>query len=399
MALQTPTTAEISDNIIAQLEASLNQTIPLLPKSFLRVLAKALAGIFIILYKYGGWIFLQIFVSTAQDRWTTILGKSINPLIFWGRLVGVGDPVAATLAELQIEITVENQVGSLPSGTQLLNSSNGVTYILVGSVTLGAPVVQGTIRAAADQSGGGGAGSIGNLDPGAVVSFVNPIANVTRSATVLSQIVTGADAEASEVYRQRVIDRFQKTPQGGAYADYEQWAEEVAGIINAYPYTGGPGEVDVYVEATLASSGSPDGIPTAAQLTAVADSIDFDIDGLPSRRPANAFVNVLPIIRTGFDVRVTGLSVDNPASVQSQITQGVDEYLAAAEPFIDGLTIPPRKDRITRSALIGLIDGIVSAENGTFTTVEFNLAGTPGTIEIYILQQGEKAKSTGVTFS
>lgn len=83
MSLQTPTTKEISDNIIAQLEASLNQSIPLLPKSFLRVLSKALAGVFVLLYKYGGFMFLQVFVRTASAKETIINGNSVTPLIEW----------------------------------------------------------------------------------------------------------------------------------------------------------------------------------------------------------------------------------------------------------------------------------------------------------------------------
>ena len=400
MSLQTPTTAEISANIIAQLEATLNQTIPLLPKSFLRVLAKTLAAVFILLYKYGGFTFLQIFVSTASINETTVNGVSVSPLIAWGRLIGVGDPTAATQAELLIDITVENQVGSLPSGTQLINADNGVTYITIGEILLDAATVQGTIRAASDQSGGGGAGAIGNLEPADIVSFANPLANVARDAVVDSQVVTGADGEATEVYRQRIIDRFQKRPQGGAYADYEIWAEEVPGIVNAFPYTGvDPGEVDVYVEATIASSGSADGIPTQAQLDAVEDSINEDENGLATRRPANAFVNVFPITRTGFDTIVTGLSVDNPSQVQSDIEDAITEFFLAAEPFVDGLTIPPRKDRISRSALIGLVEDIVTAANGTFTTVTFGATGSSETLELYILGQGEKSKSTGTTFS
>ena len=98
MSLSTPTTKEISDNIIAQLEASLNQAIPLLPKSFLRVLSKVLAGVFILLYKYVGFMFLQIFVDAASASATEVNGKTVVPLTAWGRLIGVGDPVSATSA-------------------------------------------------------------------------------------------------------------------------------------------------------------------------------------------------------------------------------------------------------------------------------------------------------------
>jgi len=393
MSLLTPTTKEISDNIIAQLEASLNQTIPLLPKSFMRVLAKTLAGVFILLYKYGGFMFLQIFVQTASMNETVVNGKTIIPLIEWGRLIGIGDPVAATNAELQIDITVENQTGSLPSGTQLINADNGVTYITLGVVLLNAPTVSVVILAASDQSGGGGAGAIGNLDPGAIVSFANPLANVARDAVVTIQAVTGADGESNEAYRQRVIDRFQKLPQGGAYADYEIWGEEAAGIINVYPYTSdNPGQVDVYCEATPESSGDPDGIPTTAQLEAVLALINEDENGLASRRPANALVNTFAITRVGFDCTVHGLVVDNLATVQASIETAITEFFLDAEPFIDGLTIPPRLDRITRAALIGLVEDIVTAANGTFTTVIFVETTLAGSLELYVLQQGEKAK-------
>ena len=401
MSLTTPTTAEINANIIAQLEAALSQSIPLLPKAFLRVLAKALAAVFILLYKYGGFTFLQMFVSTASDQPTEINGKTIVPLTEWGRLIGVGDPVAATQAELLIDITVENQVGVLPSGTQLLGAINGVTYILIGSVVLSAASVPGTVRAVADQSGGGGEGVIGNLSPGDELSFANPLANVSRVTVVNTQTVTGANAESTAAYRQRVQDRWQKRLQGGALSDYEAWGEEVAGIINVYPYTGtDPGEVDVYSEATVASSGSADGIPTAAQLTTVLESVNLDSDGLATRRPANAFVNSNPITRKGFVTVVDGISgVDDLGAVQTAINSAVDGYFAAAEPFIDGLTLPPRRDRLTRSALIGLVEDIITASNGIFTDVTFALSSGGGNIELYTLGRGEKAKDDGVTYT
>lgn len=397
MSLSTPTTKEIADNIIAQLEASLGQSIPILPKSFLRVLSKVLAGVFILLYKYAGFMFLQIFVQTASASVTTVNGKEVSPLLAWGRLIGVGDPVVSTSAELVIDVIVEVQTGTLPSGTQLVSTDNGVTYLTIGAVLLNAAVVQATVRAASDQSGGSGAGDIGNLDPGAILSFANPLANVSRNTAVSAQTVTGADGESTEAYRQRLIDRFQKRPQGGAYADYEQWGEEVAGIINVYPYTSDcPGQVDVYAEATVESSGDPDGIPTPAQLQAVLDSIFLDLNGLNTRRPANALVNSFPVTRTGFDVVVSGLVVDNLAQVQTDVTTALDEYFLSREPFIVGLSVPPRSDRITSSAVGGVVDDIVSAAGGIFT----DAAVTQNTVPVvtFSLGIGEKAKAATVTF-
>lgn len=393
--MTAPTTQQISDNIVAQMAVSLGQTIPLLPKSFIRVLAKTLAGVFVILYKYGGFVGMQMFIRTMSSSSTEFNGTFITPLIEYGRQIGVGDPIAATRAELLINITVTNQVGTLPSGSQLVNAANGVTYITIGAVALSAPTVQATIRAVADQAGGDGSGEQGNLSAGAIVSFANPLANVARNAVVASQTVTGADAESFDAYRQRVLDRSQKRPQGGAYADYQQWATEVAGIANAYPYTADlPGQVDVYVE----SATEPDGIPTLAQLNAVADSIELDDSGLASRRPANAFVNVLPITRSSFQVVVDGLTVANQAAVEATITTAVQEYFLSREPFIDGLSILPRRDRITPSAVGGVVDDIVNANGGVFfgVIVSKNSIEIP---EVYALNQGEKAKASSVTFT
>lgn len=396
MSLDTPTTAEINATIIAQLEATLNQTIPIFPKSFLRTLAKVLAGVFILLFKYSGFMFEQIFIATASDQETIVNGEVIVPLTEWGRLIGVGDPVAATQAELTIDITVTNQVGTLPSGTQLFGATNGVTYITIGDVALDAPVKSATIRAVSDQAGGDGSGVIGNLDNGEIASFANPLANVVRETVVTATTVVGANAEATEVYRQRVIDAFQKRPQGGATADYEQWGEEVAGIINVYPYTGSQaGTVDVFSEAD--STIDPDGIPPPALLLDVFDSIELDVAGLPTRRPANAFINSLAISRTTFDVRVTALAIptDQPAT-EADITEAIEDFFRDAEPFIVGLTVSPRRDRITSNALNGIVQQIVDAAGGVYGTAVMSVSTVD--LQIYNLGQGEKAKSGAITY-
>lgn len=395
MATQTPTTQELSASIVGAIEAQIGQSVPLLPKAFIRVLAKVLAATFITLYKYIGFIGLQLFVRTASGSPTVINGKTITPLIEWGRLIGLGDPLKATAAELTIDVTVEQQTGSLPSGSQLLGETNGVTYLTIGSVLLNAPVVSVTVRAAADPNGSGGVGEIGNLDPGAVLNFANPLPNVARATVVTAQTVTGADAETIDSYRQRVIDRFQRRPQGGAYADYAIWGEEVAGIASVYPYTGQPGEVNVYVE----SSTETDGIPTQAQLDAVFNSIELDQTGLASRRPANAFVNVLSISRTSFTVTVNGLQGNDLGGLQDSITAAVEGYFLRAEPFIVGLNTPPRRDRISGIELLGVVNDIVRAAGGTFLSATFTLTGQASNLTSYTLGEGEKAKAASVVFN
>lgn len=386
------TTKEISDNLIVQLEATFGSS---MPKSFSRVLAKVLAGVFIILYKYCGFIFLQLFVSTASMRPTEINGKTVTPLIEWGRLIGAGDPFPATQAELVVRVTAEILGTTLPAATQIVSVASGVTYITMQAVTLDTALTDIGVVAVSDQSGGGGAGTIGNLEPGAALSFANPLSGVARGISVVSQAVTGTDAETDDQYRTRVISRFQLRPQGGAYVDYKLWAESTHGVLQAYPYTSStPGQVNVYIE----SSTEPDGIPTTAQLEAALESIKYDNStGLATRRPAGALVNTLAIIRVPFSVEIVGLSVENPVIVKANIEAALNAYFLERSPYLVGLTLPPRLDRITESAVSGIVEDVVSLANGIFT--EAKLYKSAVLTPIYTLGIGEKAKLTGVTYT
>jgi uncharacterized phage protein gp47/JayE len=390
--METPTTRQLSDQIVGQLAASLSQSIPLLPKAFARVLAWVLAGAFVLVYKYAGFIFLQLFVAHASAEETTINGKKVIPLIEWGVLLGVGRPHAATRAEHVVSVKVTNQSGTLQAGQTLLRTETRVLYQIVATVALDAPVVQFRIKAIGDDAGGDGSGSIGNLTAGDIVSFATQPANVASTATVVSQVVTGADAESIETYRARIVRRVQRRPQGGAYADYQSWGEEVLGIAHVYPYAGViPGTVELYVEATEESSGSPDGIPTAPQIAAVLDAITLNESGLATRRPINAAPLIFSITRVPFGIEVSGLS-PNTVDNQTAILDGVDEYLRSREPFIVGLSVLPREDRVTDAAVSGIVDGVVNALGATVTTVRLS----PG--PAYTLGHGEKAKLGAHTF-
>ncbi len=387
MSLTTPTTQSLSDTIVAQLESAFGQSIPLLPKSVLRVMAKVFAAAVVIDYKYASFSLLQMFAQHATIRETEVNGKIIRPLVLIGELLGVGQPENATQAEHTMAVTVLSQVGDLPMGTQLVRSETQVIYVTTATVPLDAAIINVTVRASSDSDGGDGSGTIGNLEVDDELAFANTPPGVGSVATVVATTVTGADAEETEVYRARVVRRRQRPPQGGAYADYQIWAEEVEGIIAAYPYTGTlPGEVDVYCEADEASSGSEDGVPTVAQLDDVFESIELNLDGKATRRPIGAAINTLPITRTGFDVTIIGLLPDTPET-RDAIEEGLDEYLRARKPYIVGLSVLPREDRITSGALAGIAHDIAASEGASIT----NLTTTPNPLS-YSLDPGELAK-------
>lgn len=393
MALAVPKTSEVRDLIVSGLESSLSTTIPLLPKAFSRVLAAVLAGAILLVYKYAGSIFLNLFVRYASTEPTTINGKVVIPLVEWGRLVGVGDPEPADRAEHTITITVTNQTGSLALNAQLIHPATQVIYLTLATVTLNAATKTVTVRASSDPAGNGGAGAVGNLPVGTVLEFANPLPNVAREATITTaQTVAGKDAETWPNYRLRILKRFQRPPQGGAYADYQVWGEEVTGVVNVYPYASDlPGHVECYVEAD--TNTDPDGIPTLAQREDVYDAIQMDVAGVPTRRPVSAAVKVLEITRLTFSANIFGMLVDDEDETKADIEEGLVEYALSREPFIVGLTSLPRRDRITQAEVAGIVTNVVNAHGGTVTRVEATFSGVPQFARN--LQKGQKAKFAG----
>jgi len=153
--------------------------------------------------------------------------------------------------------------------------------------------------------------------------------------------------------------------------------------------------VDVYVEADATPS-NPDGVPSNALLQDVLDAIEANENGLATRRPQGAYPNVLPITRLAYRTEVIGLEVDNQAEVQANISEAIDAELRNAEPYVDGLSVPPRRDRITRAGVSGIVQNITSAAGGVFSSVRL----FRGALEIDLdqLGPGQLAKSSGVDF-
>lgn len=389
---------DVSDNIVAQLEANFNQNIPLLPKAFNRVLAKAVGAAIVLLYRFAGFILLQRFVQTAADKEITVGGITINPLGLLGSEVGLYKRLAQR-AELEISIPVITQTGTLTNGTRFINNSTGMIYTLIADVPLNAGTVTGEVRAVSG-------GVLGNLDIGATLEFMSPLASVMRTVTITDVLQDGTDEETTTDFRKRVHIRYASRPQGGAYADYWDWGMNVPGVKNIYPYSGwdiaglpnsGSGTVVVFVESLTGT----DGIPSAALREDVLEAIQGNDEGLASVRPINAYTDltlVRPISRTTFDVTITGLLVENEADVKTEIEEAIAEYFADREPWITGLHMPPRKDTISTMELMGVIAGTVAVYSGIVLNVQISTDSAVIPL-YYMLQEGEKAKLGVITWA
>lgn len=114
-------------------------------------------------------------------------------------------------------------------------------------------------------------GVTGNTDDGITMRLTSPVTGLP-SAGIADTIQGGTDIEDLEVWRARIIERWYYTPQGGADADYEVWAKEVAGVTRAWTYRHWSGRGTVGV--MLANSNLYDPIPDPAVVATVQAHIE-----------------------------------------------------------------------------------------------------------------------------
>lgn len=139
------------------------------------------------------------------------------------------------------------------------------------------------------------------------------------SATVgAAGIGGGADVETDESLRARVLDRKRRPPQGGATSDYEQIARAMPGVAAAWAYSwiNGAGTVGVW----FLFAGRPNGIPTAADVAALAEWIE-------GRRLIRARLSVAAPLPVPVDIVIGGLKNDT-ARVREAIRASLEAMFA-----------------------------------------------------------------------
>lgn len=369
-----PTIAEIKARRIADIESALNQTTPLLPKAFTRVIAGACAGIDILLYRSILWVYAQIFPDKAD----------YESLVLLGRLVGI-DPLPAVKAV--IVANVPGTTGeSVLVGTNF-RSTTGTTYQVTTGATVAGGVASCTLTALL-------AGDAGNIANGEVLTIVAPDVNLTGTATVTSTTTDGDDAETEESLRVRVSNRYKKRYTGGSPADYEAWGLEAPHFIWVSPYAGdAPNEVVVYGEVDNES----DGIPTTQQLATLLSYLSVDpITGIADRRPIGDEVECLPITRKVFDFHISIKGAN--ATTKANIETALAEYMAELEPYNEGVTIE-RNDAITDSGASEAASAIAREAVATILALSLYEHSTGGVIASYTFYGGEKPKMGTVTWT
>jgi uncharacterized phage protein gp47/JayE len=273
----------------------------MVPNSVLRVLSDANAGLAFLVLLYIDWLALQLLPDTAETEWLD------RHAAIW--LPGDGRK-AATFASGSVTATGIN--GSiLPQGAQLAGQT-GVLYETLAQITVGTGPTVVDVRAVDP-------GVAGNLDQGSSLAFVNAIAGVDGTVTVVD-MGGGVDVESDDELRERVLERIQQPPMGGAEYDYVAWAKQVPGVTRAWAAPEqGPGTItvrflmdDLYPE--------DDGWPTPDDILTVTNYID-------AKRPVTVKdCYVMAPVKQFLDMTITDL-VNDDVSTQAAIEQSIRNML------------------------------------------------------------------------
>lgn len=360
MPVSISTTKEIRDKIVNDVESAIGQTIPFLPKAFIRVLAAALAGGLTLLYKFAAWVARQIFPQTSDREQ---LKKS-------GELVNVNEKTASQAVEEFLATGIDPTI--IKAGFQWVGK-NQVTYSTVSDVSISGGVA--TIQGKALESG-----SIGNLNIDDEVQAVSPEPGIDNVAIVTGEITQGEDVEDLENYRDRTVERYQRKPQGGAEIDYIIWQKEVPGVTRAFAFITSPGIVTMY---PLVDNDPGGRIPDQAKLDEVEDYVKT-----PGRAPLQARDNLITAAMTEriFSIEITNLIPDTQTA-KDAIEAEIETYLLAREP----VQFPDQIDKKNTISEAELTSVAVQAGGQSFDLV---LKLDAGVITSYTLLFNELAVGT-----
>lgn len=287
MAFDRPSLQDLITRVEGDIKSGLG-LITLLRRSFLKVIARVLAGLAHLLFGYLSFVEKQAFPDTAEDeyleRWAGIWGVERKP---------------ATFTEFTCSVTGTAGV-SIPIN-RVYRRSDGKEYTTQAAIVLTGSGDEISLIASEE-------GKASAVEVSDAISILSPIAGLDSEAVVTSVEIIAEDLEDLEALRQRLIDRIQNPPSGGDANDYIQWALSIPGITRAWinPEGLGPGTVIVYV---VSDEESPI-TPLPAKILEVSDYIE-------TVRPVTANVSVVAPVLYPVDLSIS--IKPNTAEVQDAI--------------------------------------------------------------------------------
>lgn len=333
MPWNRPTLPTIITRVATDMQSAMAGVNALLRRALLTIVGRTVSGATHGLYGHQVYLSKQMMLDQCDPdwlaRWAAILGKPQNP---------------ATAASGPVTFTGNNTY-TVDADTVIVRS-DGWEYTLVADATISNGTVTGTIVATTP-------GAAGDCTAGMTLAFASPVAGINGTITVgAAGIGGGADVEAIDDWRARVIQRLANPPKAGTSSDYIEWALSVSGITRAwcYPMELGPGTVTV----RFMTDDAPDGpFPDAAAVAAVQSylnsvcPVDATIYAFaPIAQPLNPIIHLTP----------------DSAAKRTAVTASLNDLLARES--TPGATIPLSHFEDAIGNTVGITDYVLTNPNG-----------------------------------
>ena len=310
MPFARPSLTEIIDRVVSDIGSRVTGVeSAVLRRSLLGIIGRAEAGAVHQLYGYLDWIARQTIPDTAEAEW----------LERWARIWNITRKPAEFATGSVIFTGATGAV--VPDGT-IVQRQDGVQYVTQGAGVLVAGTVNIAVLATAS-------GVDGNTLAGVSLSLLSPIVGVQSSVTVAAGgLVSGADVEKDDRLLARLLERIQNPPQGGATADYVQWALEVPGVTRVwvYPLEMGAGTVTVRF-VTDDAPGGP--IPTVGKVAEVQAKMDVE-------KPVTAEVYAVALVNDplAMTIKITPNTGVVQAAVLAELQDLITRDAAPGQPIL-----------------------------------------------------------------
>lgn len=374
------TLAQIRSDAMADIAAALQGSDPLLRFAALKIIGVVLSGMTNEEYGYLDWIAKQCTPFQAQDEY----------LEAWGALKKVyrKDASAASFT-----VTFPGTTGKpLDAGTSVVRGDGATYTVSETEIVGGANTV--TVTVLADV-----AGSAGNSDPGTVINLGIAVDGIQSTGSVTASVASGTDIEDQGDYRGRILDAYQKPPQGGDRDDYVGWALDVPGVTRAWcaPNGFGAGTVVVYFmldDAQVAHDGFPQGTDGVSQFDEGPGGVPRDTpasgdqlviaDAIVVSEPVTALVYGCSPIRNTISFEVSGLSTASTATRNAISSEIINVFFRSGDPRAGTVN---RSDINTAIGSIAgtagfVIESITGVINGVTTTYPDNVTGSFGSLPV-----------------
>lgn len=270
MAWNRPTLQELVSRVESDFSTRFFGSAAPLRRGVLSVLARVWAGLVYLLHLYLDWIYSQGFAHLANG----------DQLDRHGQEVGIYRKAPTYTTGT---VTFTGTAGTaIPQGTLIQDATDATEYQTTADATIGGSGSVDVVVTALE------AGAAGDRGAGTVLSLVSPITGVDAGATTAAGLSEGADLEADEDYRARILYKKRNPPQGGAESDYIIWATSVSPVTDAWVFPQFPETNSVSVRVANYNADPP--ILFAEE---VADVLAYLTDR--TRRPVTADVRVASV--------------------------------------------------------------------------------------------------------